>query len=569
MCQNDSMFIRTKKTPRSHSISVQLVESFREKGKTKQRVVRHIGTTQDEAKLVELKRLAEAVKTELVHEALCKKKSASDVPGHFALGINTTLKPTQAHLQADHLEEIQRLILGIHDIYGYVYNLLGFSNPFSHPARHTFAAKILREIVLARIACPKSKRASVELLREQFGVNVDLDHVYQMMDKIDDRFCKNIQNMALSMTLKLTGEKLRLLFYDATTLYFESFTEDELKRNGYSKDMKFNQPQVLLALFVTESGLPVGYELFPGSTFEGHTLVPVIEKLKARYQLEDVIVVADRGLLSEDNLKCLEERNFKYIVGARIKNVDKKLKNQILDENNYKSIDVEWNANKKQKGKPIQRIATFSGKQGRQLIVHYHSDRAKKDAHDRSKSIEKLYKKISKSKHPKSLLNNYGYKKYLEVQGEASLKINEAKIEESAQWDGLLGIVTNIKDKVPENLLSYYRGLWQIEESFRMNKHDLRMRPIYHWSPHRVKAHIAISFMAFVCVRYLEYRVAVQSEKLSPEEIRKALLQTQASIIQDKKSNQSFLLPSKIHPHAKEIYRVMKIKLPKKLMKIE
>jgi transposase len=203
------------------------------------------------------------------------------------------------------------------------------------------------------------------------------------------------------------------------------------------------------------------------------------------------------------------------------------------------------------------------------LIVHYHSDRAKKDAYDRSKSIEKLYKKISKSKHPKSLLNNYGYKKYLEVQGEARLKINEAKIEESAQWDGLLGIVTNVKDKTPENLLWHYRGLWQIEESFRINKHDLRMRPIYHWSPHRIKAHIAISFMAFVCVRYLEYRVAVQSEKLSPEEIRKALLQTQASIIQDKKSKQAFLLPSRIHPHAKEIYRVMKIKLPKKLMKIE
>jgi transposase len=133
----------------------------------------------------------------------------------------------------------------------------------------------------------------------------------------------------------------------------------------------------------------------------------------------------------------------------------------------------------------------------------------------------------------------------------------------------LLGVITNITNSSPETLLSHYRGLWQIEESFRINKHDLKMRPIYHWSPHRVKAHIAISFIAFVCVRYLEYRMAVQSEKLSPEEIRKALLQTQASTIHDRKTAQHFILPSKMNPYAKEIYRVMRIKMPHKIMKLE
>jgi transposase len=561
------MFIRTKKTPRSNSISIQLVESFRDSGKIKQRVVRHIGTTDNPDKLEELKKLAESIKTELFHEKLRQKNTPSS--GHYAAAVGNFVETSGTLIHADYLEETQRLILGIHDIYGHVYDSLGFSNPFSRPARKIFAAKILREIVLARIACPKSKRASVELLEKQFGVNVDLDHVYQMMDKIDDRFCENIQKTALSTALKLTGEKLRVLFYDATTLYFESFIEDDLKRNGYSKDMKFNQSQVLLALFVTEKGLPIGYELFPGNTFEGHTLIPVLEKLKTRYQLDEVIFVADRGLLSEENLKILEERNFKYIVGARIKNVSKTLQESILNKENYRNIDIKWNPNKKQKEAPVQRIAKFDAKNGRQLIVHYHSGRAKKDAHDRSKSIEKLYKKLSKSKDPKTLLNNYGYKKYIDVNGEAALEINEAKIEEATQWDGLLGVVTNIDDHPAETLLMHYRGLWQIEESFRINKHDLRMRPIYHWSPHRVKAHIAISFIAFVCVRYLEYRMAVQSDKISPEEIRKALLQTQASIIHDKKSEQSFLLPSKVNPQAKEIYRVMRIKMPNKLTKLE
>lgn len=562
-----TMFIRAKKTPRSNSISIQLVESFRDNGKIKQRVVRHIGTSDDPEKLEELKKLAAAFKNDLFHKKPLQKETGST--GQYAASIGKTTAAAGTIIHADHLEEHQRLILGIHDIYGHIYSSLGFSNPFYNPARRTFAAKILREIVLARIASPKSKRASVELLQEHFGVNLELDNVYQMMDKIDDRFIENIQKTALTTALKLTGEKLRVLFYDATTLYFESFIEDELKQNGYSKDMKFNQPQVLLALFVTENGLPIGYELFAGSTFEGHTLIPVLEKLKGRYQLEDIIFVADRGLLSEDNLNLLEQKKFKYVVGARIKNVSKEQKEKILNKENYKTIDIKWGPNKKQKEKPVQRIASFEAKNNRKLIVHYHSGRAKKDEHDRCRSIENLYKKLSKSKDPKSLLNNYGYKKYIEISGKAKLEINEEKIAESAQWDGLLGVITNIHDNAPENLLSHYRGLWQIEESFRINKHDLKMRPIYHWSPHRVKAHIAISFIAFVCVRYLEYRMTVQSEKISPEEIRKSLLQTQASILYDKKSEQTFLLPSKTNPNAKEIYRVMRIKIPSKAIKIE
>lgn len=562
-----AMFIRTKKTPRSHSVSVQLVESFRDNGKIKQRVVRHIGTTESEEKLAELKKLAEAIRTELLHNKL--RETNVDFPGCFAASLGNRLNESDAALHTRHAEEIQRSILGIHDIYGNIYDKLGFSNPFSRPIQRLHAAEILREIVLARIACPKSKRASVELLEEQFGVSIDLDHVYQMMDKIDDRFCENIQKCALATALKLTNEKLRVLFYDATTLYFESFIEDKLKRNGYSKDMKFNQPQVLLALLVTEKGLPVGYEVFPGNTFEGHTLIPTLEKFKTRYQLEEVIFVADRGLLNEENLKLLEKNNVKYIVGARIKNSSKELQEIILNEKNYKVIDIKSNAKKKQKEKSVQRIAVFNEKQGRQLIVHYHSERAKKDAHDRSKSIEKLYKKLSNSKDLKTLLNNYGYKKYLEIKGESQLQVNESKIEESARWDGLLGILTNITDNAPEALFRHYRGLWQIEESFRINKHDLKMRPIYHWSPHRVKAHIAISFIAFVCVRYLEYRMMIQSEKISPEEIRKALLQTQASVIYDKKTKRSFLLHSKINPNAKEIYRIMRIKIPRGLVEIQ
>jgi transposase len=555
------MFIREKKSKDKMTSVIQIVENHRIGSTTKQRVLRHIGTARNPEEVARLKGLAGVIKTQLENEMLLKQSESAGPRFATQVGhLSTSSKGTFVDILQ--LRETDRRVLGIHDIYGSLYDQLGFTNLFTRPHQRKEAANILREIVLARIACPVSKRASVALLEEKFGVSLDLDHVYQMMDKIDEGFCERIQQRALSQTLKLTGEKLRVLFYDATTLYFESFTEDELKQNGYSKDMKFNQPQVLLSLFVTEKGLPIGYELFPGSTFEGHTLIPVLEKLKTRYQLEEVIFVADRGLLSEENLKLLEEKKFKYTVGARIKNVSKKLQETILNETNYKSIDIKWNPNKKQKEQPVQRIAVFEEKQGRHLVVHYHSERAKKDAHDRSKSIEKLYKKLSKSKDPKALLNNYGYKKYLEVQGNAKLGINEAKIEESARWDGLLGVITNITDSSPETLLMHYRGLWQIEESFRINKHDLKMRPIYHWSPHRVKAHIAISFMAFVCVRFLEYILSIRAEKISPEVIRKSLLQVQASILKDEASGKRFLLASPLSLEAKRIYKTIGIKTP-------
>ena len=176
---------------------------------------------------------------------------------------------------------------------------------------------------------------------------------------------------------------------------------------------------------------------------------------------------------------------------------------------------------------------------------------------------------MGKSKNPKSLLNNFGYKKYIDVKGDTEICINHKKVDADKCWDGLAGLVTNMKDCDTKQLLAHYRGLWQVEESFRINKHDLRMRPIFHWSPKRVQAHIGISFMAFVCVRYLEYRVSVQSQKLSPEEIRKALLQAQASILHDQKSGKRFLLPAKTNSNAQEIYRIMKIKMPKKIMAIK
>lgn len=551
------MFIRTKKSSKVDNVYIQIVESYREKGRMRQRVVRHVGTAHTREEELTLKQLALTIKVRLEQETVNKTRLTK--PGILGRELGTAksfCKETSFGL--NHIQEVARIILGIHDCYGYVYDQLNFTNLFTRPRQRAKSAEILREMVLARIAHPDSKRGSVERLNTQFGKQIELDHVYQMMDKIDEVFCERIQKQALSAALNLTGEKLKVLFYDATTLYFESFTEDELKQNGYSKDMKFNQPQVLLALFVTHKGFPVGYEVFPGKQFEGHTLVPMLEKLKASYHLNEVVFVADRGMLSQENLRYLRQNNLYYLVGSRLKSLKKSEQKIILDWVN--SLD------KKNTEKEVTHRIDLEDQQ--YLILSYRLSRAKKDQADREKAIQKLQARLKRSSNPKQLISNYGYHKFIRIHGDAQLDIDESKLQKESIWDGVVGIVSNHPSLNDEQILENYRGLWQVEESFRITKHDLQIRPIYHWTPKRIRAHIAIAFMSFVCVRYLEYRIAIQHKKISPEEIRKNLMLMQASVLRNKENNKKYLLPSAINMTIKHIYRVLGIKLNQTIKRI-
>jgi transposase len=450
------------------------------------------------------------------------------------------------------LREEQRTVIGIHEVYGKLYEELGFDRSFLKRGNEG-VAKSLYHLVMARIANPSSKRASVKSLSEDFGVKIPLQKVYRMMDQMDDKTIDRIQKIARQATTSLFKEKIDVLFYDCTTLYFESFKEDELKQNGYSKDMKFNQPQVILGLLATQEGLPIGYEVFPGSNFEGHTLIPILKKLQNHYEINQVVFVADAGMLNEDNLSLLDQEGFKYVVGARLRNTTKKIQTQILDQSLYRSSEED---------KHIERITVLSQSKERKLIVSFSEKRAKKDKEDREKAIEKLVKKLSKNKKdPKTFLNNYGYKKYLTITGKTEININQEKVETESQWDGLHGVITNIEDMTAESILSRYRELWQMEECFRLTKHDLKIRPIYHWTPKRVKAHIAIVFIALSCIRHLSYRVSLQYTKLSPEAIRQALIQVQLSFIKNDETKERYCIPSNMTQDARKIYQIMGIKL--------
>jgi transposase len=391
--------------------------------------------------------------------------------------------------------------------------------------------------------------ASRDMLEEDFGISLPLDKIYRMMDSLDHKAIPRLKDITYQNTLNLLGGKISVIFYDATTLYFESFDSDELKKCGFSKDSKHNQPQVLFALMVTSEGLPIDYEVFPGNIYEGKTLIPALEKISQKYNIEKVVLVADSAMLSEANilkLDSLKDKAISYIVGARLKSLPEALKKKILDTENYQEVE------------PGYLVACFNYK-GKKLVVSYSSRRAKKDDQDRIKALEKLEAKLQKSKNPKSHLSKAGYRKYLKLEGKSEVSLDEDKIATDRAWDGLGGVITN-SDLAPEEILTKYRDLFTVEDAFRLTKHDLKIRPIFHWKPRRIRAHIALCFVAYALVKQMEHRIRLQYRKLSPEKIRQALVRVQTSILFDKVKRIRYGLPSRLSHDARKIYDILQIK---------
>jgi len=287
-----------------------------------------------------------------------------------------------------------------------------------------------------------------------------------------------------------------------TTLYFEASDEDDLRKTGFSKDGKHSNPQIFLGLLVGIGGYAIGYDIFEGNTYEGHTLIPFLEKISSKFNLHKPVVVADSGLLSKENINALQEQGYEYILGARIKNEAKQIKEKILEtklkDGQIKNIEKDKNT---------------------RIIISFSEKRAKKDAHNRERGLKRLEKRIKSGKLTKSNINNRGYNKYLKLEGEISIEIDYDKYKKDNQWDGLKGYITNSKLSDKE-IIENYANLWHVEKAFRMSKTDLRIRPIYHHLQRRIEAHICISFAAYSIYKELERILYKEKSNLSVEKAK-------------------------------------------------
>ena len=393
------------------------------------------------------------------------------------------------------LDNIDSILLnGAKLIIDKVYDSIGFNQ---------IEDEVLRQLVVARLCQPLSKMATVEYLKSHFDEDVSLNKIYRYLDKLYNTQQETAQRISVEHTFSVLVGRIEMLFYDVTSLYFESFREDVLRSLGFSKDGKTSETQIILGLLVCENGYPLSYSIFNGAQCENYTMIPMIDDFKQRFKIDDFVVVADSGFMISRNIDLLRSEGYLFIVGSRIK----KMKGEV--QSWMKSLPHE-------DGLYHERLLD----NGDRLIVTYSSKRAAKDTFNRMKGVERLKASYASGKITKEKLNKRGYAKFLKIENDVRVSIDEDKIKEDEKWDGLKGYVTNIKLPSSE-VVAQYRGLWMVERAFRISKGTLETRPIFHFTERRIEAHVCLCFIAYKVYKEIERIVNLLNLDMSVDSVLK------------------------------------------------
>src|SRR5690554_3726754 len=468
-----SMFVRKRKN-RSGSVSVVVVE--KSNGKFKE--VKKIGVSSVPSEIDNLY---------IQGKKWISKQKANDLFEEY-------------HFQEEEIQVTEYLLSNIENILLNGTQLI-LDRVFNNTGLNKVEDEILKHLVIARISQPRSKVATVDYLKSYFDEDIELHKIYRYLDKLNDTQKDLIQSISVEHTRKILGGKIGVVFYDVTTLYFESDLTDEIRKPGFSKDGKHSSPQIVLGLLVSIGGYPLAYSIHQGNKYEGHTMLPIIEDFIIKFDLKDFVIVADSGLINKENIAQLEEKQYKYIIGARIKNENKIITKWLI------SIE-------KQDGQFYE----YKKSETIRLIVGYSDSRAKKDRHNREKGVKRLEKEFKHGFITKDKVNKRGYNKFLEIEDDIKVSINQDKIKDDECWDGLKGYITNTALSA-QMIYEQYSDLWQIERAFRITKGTLEIRPMFHFTKRRIEAHVCICFVAYKVYKELERVLKTNGVKLSVDKV--------------------------------------------------
>jgi transposase len=530
------MFVR-KKPNKGGSITVLLQHSERVAGKkySSTKIVKIFGTARTKKEIAILEKQAREYKARMDANfpkfEMMKIASSQDVKACCSYNI------------------------GFDDVYGKAFDAIFSKSDFKNNV-----IQGLRDLAIMRIASPASKRKTA-LISRDYGISCDAYDIYKFMDRITPAVITEIKKTVYNNTEKLLSnyaEEIDVLFYDLTTIYFETSTQDEIRDFGFSKDGKHHHVQIMLAAIVTKDGLPIDYQEFTGNTYEGHTLIPVLNEIRKNYQIRRVVLVADAALMNKINLHELDEQGIKYIIAARIKNVKEDIKKAILSDEGYDVISEKVNSDGNVKN--VIKAKTIDTGNGDFIIAYHSTKRARKDAYDREKDIEKIYKYLESS--GKNKLTSRLKKPYIKVT-KCSVTMDFEKLEEVKKYDGFFGLQTNITGADPIMFLSTYRGLWQIEQTFRITKTNLDIRPVFHYTPRRIRAHFAVCYTALALIRHIEF-ILKRNDLHTPSEQLHLMLDAmrKTRITNDKDKVFEFLEDPP--PELVPIYKTLKITWPQK-----
>ncbi|MBM3199192.1 MAG: IS1634 family transposase [Chlamydiae bacterium] len=535
-----NMYVRLTSSKKSKHPTLQIVEGVREGKKVKQKIIASLGVIREKKDLEKLRNLAQHLIEKLEKEGL----------------------PPDGKVSVERLMHEETVYNGFGAVVDRLMNLSRFSNILqkAQGRKHFDFAEIIKLTITQRMHLPSSKLRTYERQEEHGYREFDLQHFYRAMDAIEP-LAEEFQKQALKTANEYAPTPLDCFFFDVTTLYFESVKQDELKDFGFSKDQKYHTVQIVLALVVDSQGIPVAYEVFRGNLAETKTFIPVLETLRNRFSINNVTIVCDRGMASKSNVEALQQKEFCFVLATKLKSISKK--NKINDKSKYTPLPDQENIPKEEQ---IQ-VYTMPHPQYENtlLIATYSPHRAKKDKEDRDRLIEKLKEKLGDTPDEtsvKKVISNSGYKKFTNVGKDSVLTLNQEAIDEEALWDGYHGIaVSNNANLSVTDALARYKGLWRVEEAFRVAKCTLKTRPIFHRTPHRIRSHVLICFINLFLERFLELLLRQNQMPLTPDRIRQALLGVHTVIFKERETQKRGSMSSALSEDAHKIFTVLGLSL--------
>lgn len=548
------MYIRITKNSKGQSY-YHLVESYRENGKVKQKVLLSLDKVEDN-------RLEELI------TAIGKHKD-----------VLTALEAAKS------LEIDDTYILGPLIVIQHIFKQFGIGKLLSeiasrHPQLQFNFGRIIFTMIVCRFLRPGSKLKIFEhwqdrLYPELLAGKDELHHLYRTLDLLSQHK-EQIEQDLYWHDRDLLNMSVDVVLYDLTTLRFESTREDlgELRRFGYSKEMRSDCTQVILGLLVDTEGIPLGFEVYPGNTFEGTTLVEIVKRMREKFKVRRFIFVADRGLFSAENLEhirthCGSEMSGEFIVGMKL-GVLRKRHNEFYDRSRFSKM-----------GEGLEWYETVHGKD--RCIITWSQKRAERDRKTREDILSKISKKLTNKKSSsKDFVSNTNYLKFVSGLKEGKPNLNEAAIANAAQKDGFFGVVTNVpKDRMSAaDVISAYKHLWVVEDAFGEIKGSLKARPVYHWTDDRIKGHLTMCFLAYFCeaqmTKLLRQKgivlksTAIQEgmideRPLTVAEAMKELAEVRAILVKVKKSH--VWVRTDIKGNAASLFKAIGIPFPPRVLK--
>jgi transposase len=546
------MYIRITKNSRGDAY-YHLVESFRHEGKVRQRVLLSLGRV-DEGKL---EKLAEAISKHLDRVTALSLADSIDINNTYLYGPLLLLEHMTEQLG------ISKILSGIaqgHDRLQFNFERAVFS------------------MVASRFMEPISKLGLFDRMMERFypGLfdnDIELQHLYRSLDLLSTHK-EEIEKQLFYYGKDLFNVQVDIVLYDLTTLRFESTRTDlaDLPQFGYSKEKRSDCTQVVLGLLTDTQGIPLGFEVHPGNTFEGKTLEGMVSKLRKKFTVNRFIFVADRGLFSSDNLKHLRKDSGEFIVGFKIGTSKKTVQDEFYDIDRFTFINDE-----------LAWYETLNDQD--RYIVTWSKSRAERDRKAREDILDKIRKKLAKKNlTDKEFVSNSNYKKYVCINGKDKPTLNLEAIEKESRKDGFFGIITNVKkdSMSAARIISEYKQLWRIEDAFGEIKGTFKTRPVFHWTDERIIGHIMICFLAYLCEAHLTKNLRLKTEQINSKSIENGWISPRplTSVQGMKELNQVLAIPVKVRnqtiwvrtdipENAMKLLKAMNLKIPPKILKKE